>query len=249
MASALIGGVYGVIAVVYDLGMLGTVLSSIFVGLIMCIALSGFVRFGLLAREMVVFLIANLIIGGGMTAIYSAFNSFGAAQKLLIYGELESVEEQMPLALFAVGSMVVTVILCLFGRSFDKRKRSSTVRMRVEHAGKCIECNAIEDSGNLLTEPLSGLPVVVLRRSVARELLTAEMLSLICEMKLVGEKAEFSHVRFITCNTVSGKKMLGAFKPDRIKVNGVDASAWVAVAWEGAELGECGAIVPREIVN
>ena len=251
IVAASIGGVYGVISVVMNMGNIGTVISTALTGIMMCLVLCGYQKLSLLVRQMVVFLISNLIIGGGMTAIYSAFNSFGAAQKLLIYGEIESVEQQMPLALFALGSVVVAVIVLLFGRVLMMRKRCGDLEVYIEYQGKGLKCSGFEDSGNLLTEPFSGLPVMLVSRDMAEELLSEETVRLLAELNVGSKSYPVERIRFMVCNTVAGKKYLGAFKPDVLSVNGVKVAAWVAISDNTSmkALDGCGAIVPSELVH
>jgi len=249
--AALFGGLYGVVSVALGLGGVINLVVTVISGAIMCLMVNGFLTLNMYLREMMVFLVSNLIIGGGMTALYAAFNSLGAAKHLLIYGEVESVEEQLPLALFAVGAFFITVILALFGRSFSKRKSVGTVDVTLKYGGRTVHISAIEDSGNLLTEPLSGQPIIIISRHKAESVLEARFIKLILDMKTDNAGYPIGRIRFLVCNTVTGKRTMGIFKPDNITVNGCAVSAWIAVAESDSfgELKTADGLVPSELIN
>ena len=72
------------------------------------------------------------------------------------------------------------------------RQRRSSVRVCIRFADRTIELVALIDSGNLLTEPLSGLPVVVVRP---------------------GLLPETQHARPVAFRTVNGAGILYAIRP------------------------------------
>lgn len=247
--AAITGALYGVIAVAFDMGAICSLLSTVAVGIFMCVILNGFKDFKLLVRESAVFVSANLLIGGGMTAVYEYFNTHGGADNILIYGKAETIEEQLPMAVFIIASAAITVSVFCFSRGIARHRHARQVELTIEHNGKVLQTTAMQDSGNLLTEPISGLPVIILRKEAAGKLLeqqTVDLLSMLIPSKKSGEK-----IRFILYETVSGKGLLGAFKPKKILVNGISVDGWVAISDKLSEKinGVDEAIVPAALVN
>ena len=110
-------------------------------------------------------------------------------------------------------------------RLLSRRVRNSfRVNVTLLHGGFVRRFTALVDTGNTLHEPVSGLPVAVVRcRSLER----------------------FAVIP-ISVSTAAGKAELRGFFPDRISVNGVETACFVAVTRE--RLAE-EAIVPPEICH
>lgn len=71
----------------------------------------------------------------------------------------------VPLRVALAGAVAAAVLPRLVRAFFSAvRDRSRRVRMRVVLEDRTLELTAFADSGNLLTEPLSGKPVVVVER-------------------------------------------------------------------------------------
>ena len=249
IVAAIVGALYGVLAVALDMGTVCGLLSTVAVGIFMCLILNGFKGFGMVARETAVFVSANLLIGGGMTAVYEYFNAHGGADNILIYGKAETVEEQLPMALFIAASIVVTVIVFGFSRGIARHSRAKRIELIIEHNGKKLKTTALQDSGNLLTEPISGLPVIILRKEAAGRILEQQTVDLLSELTAAEKSGE--KVRFILYETVSGKGLMGAFKPQKILINGVSVDGWVAISDKLSKKisGVDEAIVPAALVN
>ena len=249
--AAMIGAIYGVVSVTLQLGTFWSLLSTGVVGFAMCLLLNGFVGLKMLTKEMVVFLCANMIIGGGMTVVYGYFNAHGGADNILIYGNPETVEEQLPLAIFTVASLVITLIAVIFSRGISKNASVKRAVLEIEHKQKNIKVTALVDSGNLLTEPISGLPVIIIQKDVAQRLLDGIILETLTALTVpkLGNPSE--KIRFILYESVSGKGMMGVFKPEKIMINGVASDCWVAISnkSDGRLNIIDEAIVPLSLVN
>jgi len=249
--AALIGAFYGVVSVIISIEIISSLILTAIIGVIMCLILNGYNGLSLALQESTVFLASNLVIGGGMTAIYEVFNANGGADSILIYGNPETVEQQLPMALFIIGAAGVAILLLYFGRGINKHGSAQYVELHISHHAKKINITALSDSGNLLTEPISGLPVVILCKNMASEILSADMYNAVVELNTTELSNYTNRVRMVLYETVSGKGIIGAFKPDKITVNGIEVSAWVAVS-DKLTLGKeakCSAIIPQALVR
>lgn len=88
----------------------------------------------------------------------------------------------------------------------------ATVRLSAEFRGDpplALECAALVDTGNLLTEPISALPVIVLPRRMVPTL---------------AARADIP----IPMQTAGGSGMLFALKPRQVLVNGRSVAALIA---------------------
>ena len=109
------------------------------------------------------------------------------------------------------------------------RQRKSSVRVCIRFADRTIELVALIDSGNLLTEPLSGLPVVVVRP---------------------GLLPRTQHVRPVAFRTVNGAGMLYAMRPAALLVyQGYWRRVDAMVAESAYALKSADAILPTALLT
>ena len=77
--------------------------------------------------------------------------------------------------------------------------------------GKTLCCGCLCDSGNTLTEPLSGCRVVLLKMSLAPQLLSDVQLSAASEVLQGRSPDTAAGIRLLPCATVAGEKLLPCF--------------------------------------
>lgn len=114
--------------------------------------------------------------------------------------------------LAALGGMVTF----LFARLCQKKARDTRATLALTLLGKRTEVRALVDTGNLLTDPASGRPVVILRRDVARAWLPGafspqgeDSLHMATLPPALARRA-----RLIPTATVTGGGLMLAFLPD-----------------------------------
>lgn len=114
--------------------------------------------------------------------------------------------------LCAIISYVIISLLSRYGSA--KNKNTSHCTVKIKHKGKCLSIDGLVDTGNLLTEPISGLPVIVAEYSALKSIVPYEPESLLIEkLKKNGEK-----IRIVPYNTVGGSGLGAAFMPEEITV-------------------------------
>lgn len=111
------------------------------------------------------------------------------------------------------------------------------VELRVD--GKCILLPAMLDSGNLLRDPVTGRPVLVIPARAARALFPT-----------LGDPSRLTELplgfRLLNVRTAAGSSLLPMFRPDECKIylNGSACKADLLVAVTGQEYGGVQALVP-----
>jgi|LSQX01.1.fsa_nt_gb sigma-E processing peptidase SpoIIGA len=142
--------------------------------------------------------VSTALIGGATFALVYAFS--GDFRGGVLYAP-----NGMRVLLYSVS---VGLMLPIIFRKLAKRriKASMQVPVRVVHKGNECEFNGIVDTGNLLTEPLSGLPVIVLYSPQLLEF---------CEVE-------------IPYADISKAGVLKAFLPDKLFIDGIEVIAFVA---------------------
>lgn len=152
-AAAVLGGLYGVFAVVFGadglLGALCTAAVSVILSLV-SFGADGGLR-GVLRASVTVWGCGTLL-GGVMTAFTGMFGTAAAKGG----GD------------FLCAGIVAAFALIRFAR---RKLAHGKAEITVEYEGRTWQGNALIDSGNLLTDPISGYAVILLRAAESRILL------------------------------------------------------------------------------
>lgn len=161
-------------------------------GALLCRAAAPFVSWRSYGRTLCAFLGLSLLYGGAMLALrLSAGSGWLVIANGVVYFHIP------PLVLVgscALGFGAVTLIQRLFPSTEPPRSCEATLCL----LGKTLRCCALLDTGNRLTEPFSGWPVVLL------------------EASLLPVEIPDSKLRLIPCKTVSGGSLLRAVKGDSL---------------------------------
>ena len=110
--------------------------------------------------------------------------------------------------------------------------------------GNAVILPAMLDSGNLLRDPLTGLPVLVVPRKAARLLFPG--------VYDLGDLASLPlGFRLLNVRTAAGSALLPLFRPDecRLYLNGHPSEARLLVAVAGPEYGGAQALVPMAALS
>lgn len=162
--------------------------------------------------SLVLFAVLTFALGGAVSGI-------GYLTGIMLEGYLI-----LGITAFAAFLMVIGVRLLLRMRANTSRKICTAT---VHIFGKSISVNALCDSGNTLTDGVSGLPVVI--ASEAFEKLVSE-----------GEKMDCRRIEgFVELKTVSGEASLPIIGVEEIEVDGKRCKAYAALSgktFDGYEL-------------
>ena len=249
--AAIIGAVWALVSVLlesYVSGFFGQIfmLLANFICAVVIVAVSLGVATPRL-RQTVTFITVNIGLGGVMTAIYSFVGKFTNR-----YGEASSVTgDSVSVAVFIVAAIVAgatSIVYARFKKHYECRK---VVEVTISAFGKTFDINALCDSGNLLCEPFSGKPVVVLAAKRMVDKLPQELLNLACDTVdltvLGGDLA--GKVRLIPTSTVTGGGMMLCFTPDSISVEGGSVDAVAAIDAYSEDYEGCDCIIGQTLLN
>ena len=148
-----------------------------------------------------------------LALLLSAFTAGGAVLLVQLLAGRAGSSPSTGSGALLIGAVFTAFLPHIIRRILSRRlPEGSTVRFEAEFSGDppvMIECAALVDTGNLLTEPVSALPVIVLPKRLSPAL---------------AEKAGIP----IPIRTASGSGLLFAIRPRRVLVNGESVSALVA---------------------
>lgn len=256
-ASAL-GGIYGVASVFLPGAPILSVLIGIAMSFLMCFVCYG----GKCGRKnfpktVAVMYAFSLLLGGLITFAYNFLGS--VLPRLLALTDHDPGGGRKTLLFLAVSAVCATLTL-LARRLLSFRTQLKSIRVYVNVEGRSGSFDALVDSGNLLTDPISGRKVIVAGLSHLAGVLPEEVAGVIKtrDVNLLDRLSyrNIKRVRIIPSRSVGQGRLLIGFIPDRIEIQPdqnkserytVDA----ILAFDGdtaADFGGYAAIVPSSLV-
>ena len=160
--AAILGGLYAVLVLLPGLGFLGSLPGRIVSFVLMCLCAFG-VHGGVWRAALWFF---GICCGfGGLTLTVTALLG---QPVLLLYGRAYYRVSLRLLVLLSGGTYLLVWALL---RGFARHRGAELVRLELCLHGRHADCTALVDTGNTLTEPLSGEPVTVAQWQLAAKLL------------------------------------------------------------------------------
>lgn len=185
---------------------------KIAVSLIITFASLGFGSIWTFLKSSAVFFIINCVYAGIMLALWLFFAPMG-----MVYNNGVSYLN-IPFWAVILSTSVSYVILLIIRRVLDS-KADLDKKYQIEIAtslGKAT-LTAIPDSGNKLTDFLTGLPVIFCDIKVCSDICPQEIFAYLADMN--KKSISLQGIRLIPCSTVSGDTLAVCFKPDKLIIS------------------------------
>lgn len=216
--SSVIGCGFSIILTFFNLSLVYTILIKVLTGLIMCCVVIHKFTLKKWLLFFTVFLSFTFLMGGFCFFIIYLFG-----------GEVYSVKNMqynLPVSLgviFALLGAYVYLLIKAIKIFYKKQKLENfNYTLLIKANDKKIKVKAYLDSGNLLQDSLTGLPVVIVNFYTALNLFNKE----ICLMDFLTERLNHKiKGRYIDVGTVSGKSKMFIFKPEQANI--IDATGQV----------------------
>ena len=142
------------------------------------------------------FIISSALLGGLITAFYGMSGKYSNG----LYGEITATS----FAIICVASALITL---LYGIICRRKINVRQAQVKINIAGNEFSGRFLADSGNLVTEPFSALPVII-------------MSSTALPKPFDDPESQFFPIptRIIPFSTASGKGCFFGFKPDKAQI-------------------------------
>lgn len=223
--SAAIGGLLGTAVSIFTTrnDLLASVLTSV-VGIAVSflmtrVAYGKYTTIKRLARDGVILWGGGALLGGVMTSVLSLGEP-------VFFNKTKT-------SSFAEAFAVCFVLSSAAVRLFSSEKSKKTVTVCFEAGGEKTELSALVDSGSLVREPISSLPVVIVSYKALPEINSG-----------IKFEEKQLRIRMIPIKSVGGEKLLTGYVPDKISIDGKEVSAVIAIDKENESFGGHGGIVP-----
>ncbi len=197
--AACLGGAYSVLSLLIRVGTIRTLCTLAAVPLI-CLVAFGISSFKAFAKTVFLFSSLSALLGGGVTACYSLLDSVFPAFSV-------QNTEPVPLSVFALVCIACFAAAYASGKLFASSASQKTAELEIIANGSSIKLTLLVDTGDLLTEPISSLPAVVVKKSLLTGLFPG------------GINAENAKIRVVPTKTAVGNDLLVGFLPDKARLD------------------------------
>ena len=213
--ASVLGSVYAICATVSSINGAMNYILAVAVGAAMCAIAFDFGGILPFLRQYVTFWCCSALLGGIMTALLSLGNAGFSTSNI-------------PIMIIAASGILIFMIKALKDRAGCK-----SLKIKIFLSGKCTSFDALCDSGNLLRDPFSSAPVILVSHEVLTPLLPHKTIKAMLEND-ESITAENLKIRLIPQCSANDSRLLCAFFPDRITVSSkkrsVDAKCLIAVS-------------------
>lgn len=255
--AAAFGGLYACFSLIFSFDSISPLLSFLF-DAISCLAIafiasfhkrakSGFLSFAL------VFGAVSILLGGAMTALFYAFNRLGLDK---VFGDTQNQSDDgISVWIFVIFASVSALITVFSGKFFKKKALRQSGVIEIEYRKRKIKLDCVCDSGNLLREPISQLPCILVEIEAAQSIFSKEFCAYIKDGKLEQSSilsfVEASRIRMIPAQSASGESLLVGIRPDviRIDMGGgmTEVCAYIVFSKDKIIANGAKALVPSEL--
>lgn len=216
LTAAFIGAVYAVLAVLFE----GSEAIQSIIGILVSLLLTG-IAYGFqnkreFARTFLVFYAVSLLLGAIITVAYSLLNRY-------VRGEfLKDEGGGRRMLVFLIAATVGGILIRLCGGWLAREEKMHNCRVSVWIADKKATFDALVDSGNLLTDPLSGRRVIVVGLAAVRALFPPQMIEMLEKHPTDPrgiDAAWARRIRMIPARSIGGTRLLVGLLPDKMTVS------------------------------
>lgn len=240
--SAAIGALSALIIFFPYIGNIYMTLYKLGVIMLMSVIAFGFKGYLKWIIDVAVLFAVSFIFSGAMLALYL----LTPQDKLLIYNGVVyfDITAVNLLAAIVAGYLITMLLSRIMGAKHPKEQICTVM---VVANGGVVSLRGLIDTGNSLTEPFSGLPVIVVPQRLVQRILPEDM-------KQPAGVAAGGHIRVIPFHSLGGGGMLMGFKPDLVKLcsDKMDITVkdvYIGVSAEGSLNGEYDAIINPTLIR
>lgn len=237
LLSSVIGGIYGVVSLLIK-GTLPYIVLNISVYLFMCFIAYKNIVFSQYVKLCILFYSVSLLMGGAISASYTFIDSILAD---ISKAETLTESRKIPFYIFLIIVTICVVLAYITGRIFTQSKDIKDAYITAVLGEKITDMHLLIDSGNLLHDPLSGAPVILITNEKFKNLTGCDSKTVLSCEKLL------SKIRCIPAQSAGGNMMLYGIIPDKLyigtKKEKIPMDAVIAVC-DGTDFAKFDGIIP-----
>lgn len=204
-------------------------------------------RFIKISLAFVLFSLLSSALSEGLVALYKYLDS------LKLLPEIKGGSGGIIPLIVCIFSLVLSWVLSRTVKFFKKRVTPLKTTLTVCSDGKKVEMSAYCDSGNLLREPVGGLPVIITGRVQMENIIPKSLHSVFFSSKGIGEPtlSDARRVRIIPIMPLGagGARILFGYVPDKILLGDKEVNACIALDNGSSKFGGCEALLPSSLIT
>ena len=247
--ASILGGIYSVASLFIKTNGVWAFVIDLLVLVLMCCVAYGIRKnnFIYLIKAIFLYFFVSALLGGLMTALFSLFNSMD------VLDGIENTSNGINIWIFAVLALVGAIFTFRGGRIFRTSFSKKVVTLEIKNESGVAELRALVDSGNLVTEPISGKSVVFVNIERCRNILDKTLYDVLINGSHVNDDALMLKykIRIVPTRAISGRTFLYALKFHNVILkNGKtkkELDVYIALLPHKA-LGEYDAIISNEAI-
>jgi stage II sporulation protein GA (sporulation sigma-E factor processing peptidase) len=250
MLASAFGALYACVALLVGLRGVWSILADLAICLIMCaIAYYRPKEARAVAIDALVYSAVSILLGGAMTALFYFFNRMGLDRLLGSEEDADGVSVWL-FALIAIAGAIGTAF---GGRLMRKKATRRACRVSITLGGRTVTLDGICDSGNLLREPISALPCIIIDPEYLDELVGRGDARAVIDRRIEDlSEGICRRVRVIPMRTVGGESVGYGIRADRVRVElgreTRSVEAFILAANEPISADGARALVPSELL-
>ena len=170
--SSLIGAIYSVLSYISDLEIYNNLFLKIFLSIVMVYIAFSPQNIKTLMKQILIFYLTSFLFGGVAFALIYVIKPQEKKKKNGLFLGM------YPLKTVFLGAIVATAILITAFKVVKSNitKKDMMCNVSIELNNKTVNIKTMIDTGNMLKEPISGLPVIVVENTALYELIPKEIL-------------------------------------------------------------------------
>ena len=219
LVAAAVGALFSLTILLPEFPFFVTVLIKIFSGVAVTLAAFGCRRMPDLLTNMLCFLVVSFMYAGLMMALW-----LFAAPMGMFYRNGSAYFDIPIIAVAALTALAYGVMRFMRYLSDKRSIGMRTQKINIFHGGIEVALKAVPDTGNSLTDPFSGTPVIICRRTAVEAIIPENI-----RIYLSGDISMLSGIRLAPCRTVAGDALIPLFRAERIILNGRAVDAMIGV--------------------
>ncbi len=173
LISSSIGGTYAIVIYISKFKIYESIILKIILSIIMVYIAFNPQNMKKLWKQVLIFYLTSFVFGGA--ALYLIY--FIKPQNILIKNGLFAGEYVIKAILLGaiMGLVIIKVSIKIIKTKI--RPKDMYCRIKIKLNGKEVQTNAMIDTGNLVKEPITNIPVIIVERSLLYEILPKEILN------------------------------------------------------------------------
>ena len=171
--ASLIGAIYSIIYYIVQLGLYSNFIIKLILSVVMIYIAFNSTSFKMLAKQVLLFYLVSFVFGGATIAIIYMVNS----QNITIQNGVFIGNYTMVTVCIGIIIAYIVVIIAFKMVKTKISKKDLICDIEVKINGKGIMTKGMIDTGNLLKEPITNLPVIVMEYTLLYDVIPREILN------------------------------------------------------------------------